>query len=85
MLWTSTRAYNTVLMSPTHTDAPPLCIHCKHFIPEDIFCRSHRAEYGHCRQFFNIHLVTGKKKYELACIARSSKDMCGTNGTYFEA
>lgn len=77
-------AYNTVPMNPTHTTPPPLCIHCKHFIPQDRFCRSHRAEYGHCRQFYDYHMVTGEKRYEFATIARSSKSLCGTNATYFE-
>lgn len=78
-------AYHTVPVTPiSSAKPPPLCIQCKHFIPQDLFCRSKRAEYGHCRKFYEIHLVTGEKNYEFATIARSSKTMCGTNATYFE-
>ena len=78
-------AYHTIPITPTSSTKPPLlCIQCKHFISQDFFCRSNRAEYGRCRKFYDIHLVTGKKNYEFATIARNSKTMCGTNATYFE-
>ena len=80
----ATDAYNTVPMSPTNIKPPPSCINCKNFIPQDLFFRTNRAEYGHCRQFYDFHLVTGEKRYEFASIARNSKSMCGTNATYFE-
>lgn len=85
LMASTTDAYHMVAITPTSsTKPPPLCLQCKHFIPQDLFCRSNRAEYGHCRQFYNYHLVTGEKRYEFATIARSSKSMCGTNATYFE-
>ena len=80
----ATDAYKTVQMSPTNIKPPPSCINCKHFIPEDLFFRTNRAEYGYCRQFYDFHLVTGEKRYEFASIARNSKSMCGINATYFE-
>jgi hypothetical protein len=84
LLASSAEAYRTVPMSPTQTNPPPLCVNCKHFIPYDLFCGSHRAEYGNCRLFYNVDVVTGEKSYEFASIARSTKTMCGTNATYFE-
>lgn len=80
---TTSFAYKTVPMTAT-TKPPPLCVDCKHFLPPDIF-QSNRADYGHCRQFYDINLVTGEKKYDFASIARSCETMCGVNATYFES
>jgi len=79
LLASSADAYLPVPMNP-----PPMCIKCKHFIPYDLFCRSHLTEYGNCRLFYNFNVVTGQKSYKFASIARSTKTMCGTNATYFE-
>lgn len=84
MMISSTMAYNTIPMNPHSQSSPPLCINCKYFIPQDPFCRTNKAEYGHCRQFYNFHLVTGERKYEFASIARGSRSMCGVNGTYYK-
>jgi len=84
LLWMSSGNAYMSSMKPTDTNPPPLCINCKHFIPYNVFYRSHMAKYGNCRLFYNVDVVTGEKSYEFASIARSTKTMCGTNATYFE-
>lgn len=83
LLLISASAYKTLPMN-AKTKPPPLCIDCKHFLNSDPFFKANRAEYGHCRQFYNINLVTGEKTYDFASIARSYENMCGVNASHFE-
>ena len=68
-----------------------LCINCKHF-KKDIFTPS---KYAQCKKFLIIdknvnYLIDGKKKEEVknmyyCSTARSFDDLCGEDGTGYEA
>ena len=68
-----------------------LCMNCKHF-KRDVFTPS---RFGKCKKFLIIdknvnYLIDGKRKEETknmyyCSIARSSDNLCGENGTGYEA
>lgn len=68
-----------------------LCIHCKYF-KKDIFTP---AKYGQCKKFLIIdknvnYLIDGKRKEETknmyyCSTARSFDNLCGEDGTGYEA
>lgn len=67
---------------------PPLCINCKHFI-QDISNYPYDnppndSKYGLCRNFGDIDLVTGEKKYNYASTTREFDHLCGKKGKYWE-
>lgn len=63
-----------------------LCIQCKHFMKdwspygEDL----DHANYGKCKLFGELNLITGDNKYEYAKFVRNNQSQCGISGTLFE-
>ena len=70
-------------------DPQKLCINCKHFT-KDFF---NSNQFGKCKSFSketnsNVYLVDGKSNkhadFYYCSTARTSDDMCGTEGYFFE-
>lgn len=63
---------------------PKLCIHCKHFKPNNLS----GPEFGRCGALPTIpNFVTGKidlKDYSYCSIARNNDKLCGNSGKLFE-
>jgi hypothetical protein len=66
-----------------------LCINCKYFIghlpdyPDDPINNSNNSNYGKCKLFGEINLITGKTEYDYAKIARNNPSQCGISGNLF--
>ena len=66
----------------------PICTNCVHFIehtnnyPYDpIPCD---AQYGRCKKFGEINMVTGHIEYDLAIKCRLNASRCGNDGSEYE-
>ncbi len=60
---------------------PPLCIHCKHFLPSP---HDNQAIFGKCGRIPIIFPVDGSATYEYAHMERLSNRPCGPWGEKFE-
>ena len=66
----------------------PACKNCIHFIPhstnypyEDI---PNDEQYGRCKKFGDMNLVSGSIGYDYALICRKYEIKCGKNGKFYE-
>lgn len=73
-----------ILFALTHGLTPKLCIHCKHFKPNNLS----GPEFGRCGALPTLpNFVTGKidlKDYSYCSTARSNDTLCGNSGKLFE-
>lgn len=64
-----------------------ICIDCKYFIkhlPNYPNQESNNSDYGKCKLFGNLDLITGEATYNYAKSIRNDSSKCGTTGTLFE-
>lgn len=61
---------------------PPLCIHCKHFVPST---DPNQALWGKCGRTPIINPVDGSHQYEYAHVERFGGKPCGAWGEKFES
>jgi hypothetical protein len=73
-----------------------LCKNCIHYKPGDLdyilsvelkkspLYQKYVSEYGTCRRFGELNLVSGEIKLEYASIARLRDTMCGYNAHFYE-
>lgn len=69
------------------TVKPKLCIHCKHFIPDDNSDRYARCQFFPKGENEVYKLIDGNgmnNDYYLCSIARNYEDMCGKQGTFYK-
>ena len=68
--------------------APNLCIHCRHFLPNDNMFGALSLEYGRCGiSKKTINAVTGEQLHRLAVTERgcfTEDDECGPDGRFYE-
>ena len=62
----------------------PACFNCAHFIKYKDPNPSNDEEFGKCKMFGTMNLVSGKAKYEYASICRDNDKQCGKKGAYYE-
>jgi len=66
----------------------PVCTNCLHFIehtnnyPYDPIPSD--AQYGRCKKFGEINMVTGQIEYDLAIKCRLDVSRCGNDGSEYE-
>jgi len=66
----------------------PICCNCVHFLEHKTYYPydppPDSKEYGKCKLFGQIDLITGDIEYDYAKKCRSDNTKCGKNGTNFE-
>ncbi len=65
-----------------------ICINCKHFIKHWPDCPDEHIDnsnYGKCRLFGNLDLITGEATYDYAKFVRNDEFKCGISGKLFES
>jgi hypothetical protein len=63
-----------------------LCVSCKYFIghyPDYPDEQINHSNYGKCKLFGEINLITGKIQYDYAKFVRSEESQCGESGKLF--
>jgi hypothetical protein len=77
-----------ILVKDTNKNFKNICINCKYFIkhwpdypdePQD------NSNYGKCKLFGNLDLITGETTYNYAKSVRNDSTQCGTSGKLFES
>ena len=61
----------------------PLCVNCVNFIPDqtcDPFDTLPDDNFGKCKKFGELNLVTGGIEYDMAVNCRRDETKCGNNG-----
>lgn len=63
-----------------------LCINCKYFIKDwsPYGEEPDHFNYGKCKLFGELNLITGDNKYEYAKFVRNNEIQCGLSGKLFE-
>ena len=66
----------------------PICTNCVHFLEHKNYypydSPPDSKEYGQCKLFGQIDLITGVIEYDYAKFCRSDATKCGKNATKFE-
>ena len=64
----------------------PVCSNCVHFTLHDAHFPNTilNHEYGKCKVFGTMDIVTGNIIYDYASLCRKSESKCGMKGTYHE-
>jgi hypothetical protein len=62
-----------------------ICVNCKYFIRHwpDYDEPINNGDYGRCKLFGEINLVTGKTDYDYAKFVRNNESQCGESGKLF--
>lgn len=63
-----------------------LCVNCKYFIrhwPDYPDEPINHSDYGKCKLFGEMSLITGKIEYDYAKIVRNNPSQCGITGNLF--
>ena len=77
-----------ILVKDTNKNFKNICINCKYFIkhwpdypdePQD------NSNYGKCKLFGNLDLITGETTYDYATLVRADSTQCGKSGKLFES
>jgi len=65
----------------------PICINCLHFIEDKIYYPYDQIpcdeQYGRCKKFGQVNLISGAIKYDLARDCRFDVSKCGNSGSEY--
>ena len=62
----------------------PACFNCVHFIKYQDSNPSNDEEFGLCKKFGKMNLVSGKIKHDYASHCRDNDKQCGEKGALYE-
>ena len=84
ILLTPSCAYHNIPIHPLKHEPIHFCMDCKYFLPDKDLDNAHNIEFGRCKLFYDLNVLSGARKYEFASICRSNQSMCGHKAKYYE-